>query len=536
MGLNLLEKTELWVNEITLANANLSDMADAVAEQLGLDKGKVMVVDVRPRHITFDVLERNVPQAGIMGKERAILSALAALPGVCLTDKSYIHSNGILGLICADVEEPEAVLDRVSNMTREIQEKVSRRAIVFPTGFELKQGMIQDTNTPFLKHELEERGYYVTVGEVMEDNVEDVVEKLDDALSRGFGLIVTTGGVGAEDKDHSVEGVCRMDPTAATPYIVKFQQGTGRHVKDGVRIGVGVVGPSRMVGGGAGRQVEAERDGAASPSQPWTGERMKNMDHKQAAQMLWEAEQGRYQIDMLTQTHPEMTVEDAYAVQLENVRRREAAGERAVGMKIGLTSVGMQQLLHVHEPDYGHLFENMLLQPKMEGELSFCLGKSLQGPGITVADVYDAIEWVTPSIEIVDSRIKDWKIRLPDTIADNGSSTRFMLGGRMMPIGAVDMRLTGMTLEQNGVLLSSGTTAEVWGNPAASVAWLANKLGQFGISLKAGSIVMAGAVTAAVPAKAGDVFTVSFQGMGSVTVRFVDEPGHSAPSGGVYDK
>lgn len=89
MGLNLLEKTELWVNEITLANANLSDMADAVAEQLGLDKGKVMVVDVRPRHITFDVLERNVPQAGIMGKERAILSALAALPGVCLTDKSY---------------------------------------------------------------------------------------------------------------------------------------------------------------------------------------------------------------------------------------------------------------------------------------------------------------------------------------------------------------------------------------------------------------------------------------------------------------
>ncbi len=177
-----------------------------------------------------------------------------------------------------------------------------------------------------------------------------------------------------------------------------------------------------------------------------------------------------------------------------------------------------------------------LIQPKVEGELSFCLGKSLQGPGITVADVYDATEWVTPSIEIVDSRIKDWKIRLPDTIADNGSSARFMLGGRMMPIGAVDMRLTGMTLEQNGVLVSSGTTAEVWGNPAASVAWLANKLGQFGISLKAGSIVMAGAVTAAVPAKAGDVFTVSFQGMGSVTVRFVDEPGHSTPSGGVYDK
>ena len=261
---------------------------------------------------------------------------------------------------------------------------------------------------------------------------------------------------------------------------------------------------------------------------------MNNMDHKKAAQLLWDAEQGRYQIDMLTLGNPEMTVEDAYAIQLENVRRRETAGERVVGMKIGLTSAGMQQLLNVHEPDYGHLFENMLLlerdacslsgliQPKVEGELSFCLRKTLQGPGITVADVYDATEWVTPSIEIVDSRIKNWKIKLADTIADNGSSARFMLGGRMTPIGAVDMRLTGMTLEQNGVLISSGTTAEVWGNPAASVAWLANKLGQFGIPLRAGSIVMAGAVTAAVPAKAGDVFTVSFQGIGSVTVRFVE--------------
>lgn len=258
------------------------------------------------------------------------------------------------------------------------------------------------------------------------------------------------------------------------------------------------------------------------------------MDHKQAAQLLWDAEQGRYQIDMLTGRDPGMTVEDAYAVQLENVRRREAAGEKVIGMKIGLTSQGMQKLLNVNEPDYGHLFENMLLlerdacsmsaliQPKVEGELSFCLNKSLRGPGVTVADVYDATAWVTPSIEIVDSRIKDWTIKLPDTIADNGSSARFMLGGRMAPIGAVDMRLTGMTLEQNGVLVSSGTTAEVWGNPAASVAWLANKLGAFGIELKAGSIVMAGAVTAALPAHAGDVFTVSFHGLGSVSVRFID--------------
>ena len=258
------------------------------------------------------------------------------------------------------------------------------------------------------------------------------------------------------------------------------------------------------------------------------------MDHKKAAQQLWDAEQGRYQIDMLTLHEPRMTVEDAYAVQLENVRRREEMGQKVIGMKIGLTSAGMQKLLNVNEPDYGHLFDNMLLlerdtcsmsgliQPKVEGELSFCLNKTLKGPGVTIADVYDATAWVTPSIEIVDSRIKDWKIKLCDTIADNGSSARFMLGGRMVPVGAVDMRLTGMTLEKNGELVSSGTTAEVWGNPAASVAWLANKLGQFGIELKAGSIVMAGAVTAALPAQAGDAFTVSFQGLGSVTVKFVD--------------
>lgn len=247
MGLNLLEKTELWVNEITLENANLTHMADAVADSLGLDRGKVLVVDVRPRHITFDVLEKNVPQENIMGRERAILDALAALPGVHLTAESYIHSNGILGLICAGVKNPGEVLDRVADMTSEIQRKVAKRAIVFPTGFELRQGLIEDTNTPYLKSLLEQHGYTVTVGEIIEDDPADVCAKLDDALSRGFGLIVTTGGVGAEDKDHSVEGICALDRNAATPYIVKFQQGTGRHVKDGVRIGVGREGPSLMV-------------------------------------------------------------------------------------------------------------------------------------------------------------------------------------------------------------------------------------------------------------------------------------------------
>ena len=258
------------------------------------------------------------------------------------------------------------------------------------------------------------------------------------------------------------------------------------------------------------------------------------MDYKALADKLWEAEQTRVQIGRLTDECPEMTVEDAYRVQLENVKRRCENGEKLIGMKIGLTSQAMQKLLNVDVPDYGHLFANMLLtegqtcrvseliQPKIEGELSFCLNKTLKGPGVTVADVYDACQYVVPSLEVVDSRIKDWKIKLQDTIADNGSSARLMVGGRMTPIEQVDMRLTGMTMEKNGVLVNSGTTAEVWGNPAAAIAWLANGLAEFGIALEAGSIVMAGALTAAVPVEAGDVVTASFQGMGSVTIKFVE--------------
>lgn len=258
------------------------------------------------------------------------------------------------------------------------------------------------------------------------------------------------------------------------------------------------------------------------------------MNYQEFADRLWEAEVTRTQIPRLTDQLPEMTVADAYRVQLANVERRVRNGERLIGMKIGLTSQGMQKLLNVDVPDYGHLFDGMLLtdgqvchvsqliQPKAEGELSFCLSKTLKGPGVTVADVYEAVRYVTPSIEIVDSRILDWKIKLQDTVADNGSSARLMIGARMTPIEQVDMRLTGMTLEKNGELVNSGTTAEVWGNPAAAVACLANLLAEFDIELKAGSIVMAGALTAAVPVEAGDAVTVSFQGMGSVTARFVE--------------
>lgn len=256
------------------------------------------------------------------------------------------------------------------------------------------------------------------------------------------------------------------------------------------------------------------------------------MDCKKAAESLYKAEKEVYQINSISAENPDMTVEDAYAIQLENVAKKVENGEKVIGLKVGLTSKGMQKLLGVNEPDYGHLTDKMLLlegdicsmeeliQPKVEGELAFCLKKPLKGPGVTIADVYNATDWVVPAIEIVDSRIKDWKIKLVDTIADNGSSAKLVLGSKMTPIGDVDMRLVGMNLEKNGELVSTGTGAEVWGNPAAAVAWLANKLSQFDIEMKEGSIILAGAVTAAEVAKSGDSFTVSFQGMGSVTVKF----------------
>lgn len=245
--MNLLEKTELWIENITLDGADLTALAGTVAQVLGLPAEKVMVVDVRPNHITLDVLEKEIPEENILGKEEAVLAAVSALPGVQLSEESRIHSNGILGLICAQTAEPEVVLRRVESMRNEIMEKVRRRAIVYPTGFELEQGLILDTNTPYLKALLEKHGYKVTVGRIIPDDENAMTEELSEALDRGFGLIITTGGVGAEDKDHSVESVLNLDPDAATPYIVRYERGHGRHVKDGVRIGVGRVGLSTLV-------------------------------------------------------------------------------------------------------------------------------------------------------------------------------------------------------------------------------------------------------------------------------------------------
>ncbi|MDA8306454.1 MAG: fumarylacetoacetate hydrolase family protein [Deltaproteobacteria bacterium] len=259
------------------------------------------------------------------------------------------------------------------------------------------------------------------------------------------------------------------------------------------------------------------------------------MDNSKAmAEQLYEAEKGVTPVEPLTVTWPGLTIEQAYAIQLDGVAiRRERDSRKVVGKKIGLTSIAMQKLIGVNEPDYGHLFDSMLVRegepvpcsrlllPKVEGEVAFVLKRRLKGPGVTIADVLRATEGVMASIEIVDSRVRDWKIKLEDSVADNASSARFVVGSRLVDPAGIDLRLVGMVLEKNGEVVNTGAGAAVLGHPAASVAWLANKIGEFGIALEEGEIILSGALTAAVDARAGDSFLISFGGLGTVGVRFV---------------
>jgi 2-oxopent-4-enoate hydratase len=257
------------------------------------------------------------------------------------------------------------------------------------------------------------------------------------------------------------------------------------------------------------------------------------------AARLWQAEVEGKPIEPLTDDHPHLTVEDAYAIQTVNVERRAAAGRVIRGRKVGLTSRVMQQLLGVDEPDFGVLLDHMfvedggvveprtLLQPRVEAEMAFVMARELAGPGVTTADVLTATAGVLPAIEIVDSRIADWRIQLVDTVADNASCGRVVIGGRLTPVTAVDLRLTGMLFYRNGVPIDSGAGAAALGNPAYCVAWLANRLGELGSGLRAGDIVLPGALHRMVPARPGDVFQAEFAHLGDVTVRFTS-PGDTS--------
>lgn len=261
-----------------------------------------------------------------------------------------------------------------------------------------------------------------------------------------------------------------------------------------------------------------------------TGERRRD-----AAGALLQAERSAAPIAPLHDTYPELDVADAYEIQRLLITARLGDGARLVGHKIGLTSAAMQEQLGVREPDYGQLLSDMfvlegssistsgLCAPRVEPELAFILGDTLRGPGVTVAHVLAATEFVVPALEVIDSRIADWSIRLPDTIADNASSARVVLGGRAVRIDTLDPRLVGVVLYLNGEVVQTGACGAVLGNPASAVCWLANKLADFGEELTAGQVVMPGSCTQAVPVGGGDQVRAEFEGLGHVSVRFEEQ-------------
>ncbi len=238
----------------------------------------------------------------------------------------------------------------------------------------------------------------------------------------------------------------------------------------------------------------------------------------------------------LVERYPELSIDDAYNISLQTLKLREADGERVIGKKIGVTSKAVQEMLNVHQPDFGFLTDRMhfadgaevslsetgLIQPRAEGEIAFCLKADLTGPGVTAEDVLAATEWVAPCFEIVDSRIDDWRISIVDTVADNASCGVFVIGETRTDPNSLDLAAVAMQIEKNGEPAGSGLGSAVQGHPAEAVAWLANTLGEYGIPFRKGEIILSGALAPLIPATAGDQFSLTAEGLGRCSIRFVE--------------
>ncbi|AZD22686.1 2-oxo-hept-4-ene-1,7-dioate hydratase [Pseudomonas chlororaphis] len=262
-------------------------------------------------------------------------------------------------------------------------------------------------------------------------------------------------------------------------------------------------------------------------------------DIQQAAARLDAAERNREQIPQLSLEFPEITIEDAYAIQRSWVEHKIRAGRKLVGHKIGLTSRAMQVSSNISEPDFGALLDDMLFEegsdipfqrfivPRVEVELAFILGKPLKGPNCTLFDVLDATEWVIPALEIIDARIQQVDPRTQatrkvfDTISDNAANAGVVMGGRAVRPNDIDLRKVPAVLYRNGVIEESGVSAAVLNHPAKGVAWLANKLAAYDVGLEAGQIILGGSFTRPVAARPGDTFHVDYDQLGSIACRFV---------------
>ena len=249
---------------------------------------------------------------------------------------------------------------------------------------------------------------------------------------------------------------------------------------------------------------------------------------------LFAALRARSVLEPLTNREAGIDIDDAYRISLQFLKRREAEGERVSGKKIGVTSKPVQDMLGVHQPDFGFLTDRMhvangstvsiagsgLIQPRAEGEIAFVLKKDLRGPGITEEQVLDATEYVAPCFEIVDSRIRDWKIKIQDTVADNASCGVFVMGDARIDPRSLDLAAATMEIHKNGQHVASGIGAAVQGHPATAVAWLANTLGRFGIPFLAGEVILSGSLAPLLPAVPGDRFEMSNAGIGTASIAF----------------
>jgi 2-oxo-hept-3-ene-1,7-dioate hydratase len=259
---------------------------------------------------------------------------------------------------------------------------------------------------------------------------------------------------------------------------------------------------------------------------------------RDAAKRLDQAEETRTPIPQLSLQHPDMTIEDAYAVQRAWTELKLAEHRRVLGRKIGLTSRAMQQSFNINEPDYGAIFDDMFfgdgtevplqrfIGPRVEVELAFILGEPLSGPRCTIFDVLRATEYVTPALEILDARVQmtdpatGHSRTIVDTIADNAADAGIVTGGRAVRPLDIDLRWAAALLYRNGVIEESGVAAAVGNHPANGVAWLANKLASHGVALEAGQVILAGSFTRAVWARAGDTFHADYGPLGSISCRF----------------
>ncbi len=256
---------------------------------------------------------------------------------------------------------------------------------------------------------------------------------------------------------------------------------------------------------------------------------------EELADRLIAAEESRTPIEVLSLEYTEMTVADGYAVQRTIIAKKVARGDRVIGKKVGLTSKANQDVFGVHEPVYGQLLASgvhlehtpvqtvRLIQPIIECEITFVMRRRLAGPGVTVPDVIRATEGIMPSLELGDARMRAWigRAQAPDIVADSCGNAGIIVGGELHSLKNFDLRYTGMVVEKNGEILATGATGAVLGNPAQSVAWLANKLAEVELALAEGDLVLAGAITGAVQMVAGDILTATFGGgLGAVGVKF----------------